>query len=145
MASTISLHATGLGTPCCLTLFVFYCLLSHKVVVVLLFKVLKVNALFFLLPTPKRGSFSFRACCKLKDPSEGIGEEKSELKQHMLLLCTCSLKTDFYFTPRIAYSAPRFNSHLPIFGKSLRVFDKEAEVNVNACPWPCQLVAEHTI
>lgn len=75
----------------------------------------------------------FGDCCKLKGPSEGVGERKRglvmrALKQHMLLLCTSALKAGFYFTlfTSIAHSAPPLlNSHLSIFGKSLRVFDKE--------------------
>lgn len=51
------------------------------------------------------------------------------LKQHMLLPYTSRFKTGFYFTsffPSFAHATPSvLNSHLPIFGKSLRVFDKD--------------------
>lgn len=64
------------------------------------------------------------------------------LKQHMLLLYTSSIKVEFYFivfwwgavffffflnfSPFKSHcSLPLMNSHLPSFGKSLRVFEED--------------------
>lgn len=44
----------------------------------------------------------------------------------MLLLYTSAPQTGFYFTPFASTAhTPLLNSHLPPFGKSLRVFDKD--------------------
>lgn len=130
MASTVLLNVTGLRTPCCLSPFVLFCILGHNTVTDA--AVESVVGKCSLLPPTQKTGLSFWAYCKLKDPSEGIGEKKRgsvmrALKQHMLLPCTSALKTGFYFTllPSIAHSTPPLlNSHLPIFGKSLSVFDK---------------------
>ena len=129
----ILFHVTGLRISCCLSPFVFilYPWPQHRSEMLPL-KVLQVNVPF-CCPHRNRPLCHFGACCKLKNPSEVTGERKEEslmraLKQHMLLPCTSTHKTGFYFTlfPSITQSAPPLlNSQLPIFGKSLRVFDKD--------------------
>lgn len=74
MASTISLHATGLRTPCCLTLFVFF--LATTSFTDAAVQSAEGKCSFFAAHTKGGLFFHFRACCKLKDLSEGIGERK---------------------------------------------------------------------